>query len=160
MYPRIQEKEGGCWEWDGEMDESYRAITKIGGHHCRVHRLLYTLLVRGIGPGMDLHHECRNPWCVNPEHMRPMTRREHQSEHLDLVEARGSKKPKTHCKRGHEFTVENTWMRKEGNRVCRICNGIRLKEWQAKNPERWRAKRREQKRRKRERGKGVVVDLT
>jgi hypothetical protein len=25
------------------------------------------------------------------------------------------------CRKGHEFTVENTWVRKEGWRVCRTC---------------------------------------
>ena len=36
---------------------------------------------------------------------------------------KGSKhKPATHCKRGHEFTPENTWVSPKGNkRSCREC---------------------------------------
>lgn len=30
-------------------------------------------------------------------------------------------KDKTHCKRGHEFTPENTYRRKDGGRQCRTC---------------------------------------
>lgn len=30
-------------------------------------------------------------------------------------------KDKTHCKRGHEFTPENTYSRKDGGRQCRTC---------------------------------------
>lgn len=30
-------------------------------------------------------------------------------------------KDKTHCKRGHEFTPENTYPRKDGGRECRAC---------------------------------------
>jgi hypothetical protein len=28
---------------------------------------------------------------------------------------------KTHCKRGHEFTEENTYVKKDGARDCRAC---------------------------------------
>lgn len=31
------------------------------------------------------------------------------------------RKELTHCKYGHEFTLENTHYRKEGHRECRIC---------------------------------------
>jgi hypothetical protein len=34
-------------------------------------------------------------------------------------------KARTHCKRGHEFTPENTDLTKEGWRQCRICRGPR-----------------------------------
>jgi Recombination endonuclease VII len=48
----------------------------------------------------------------------------------------------THCKYGHEFTQENTYVRpKKGNsrggkRMCRACRASRIKAWVAKNPER------------------------
>jgi late competence protein required for DNA uptake (superfamily II DNA/RNA helicase) len=32
---------------------------------------------------------------------------------------------KTHCKRGHEFTPENTISRSNGSRACRTCNVLR-----------------------------------
>ena len=32
---------------------------------------------------------------------------------------------KTHCKHGHEFTEANTYRRRDGRRVCRICAGER-----------------------------------
>lgn len=31
-------------------------------------------------------------------------------------------KPKTHCKRGHEFTLENTYVGPDGRRKCRRCD--------------------------------------
>jgi len=33
------------------------------------------------------------------------------------------------CRKGHEFTPENTYIRKEGWRVCRKCNRERIKRW-------------------------------
>lgn len=38
---------------------------------------------------------------------------------------------KTHCKRGHEFTPENTYMQK-GNRLCRACDLARSREHHAR----------------------------
>lgn len=32
-----------------------------------------------------------------------------------------NRRRKTHCKRGHEFTAENTWVGKSGSRFCRTC---------------------------------------
>lgn len=31
---------------------------------------------------------------------------------------------RTHCKRGHEFTPENTYLTKAGHRVCRECHRL------------------------------------
>lgn len=39
---------------------------------------------RLIGPrprGLDLHHTCENPGCVNPSHLEPLTRSEHVARH-------------------------------------------------------------------------------
>jgi len=37
----------------------------------------------------------------------------------------GRKSPISHCKRGHEFTDENTKRNARGNRVCRECERVR-----------------------------------
>lgn len=37
------------------------------------------------------------------------------------------------CKRKHEYTPENTYWRKEGWRVCKICQKERYKKWKQKN---------------------------
>jgi hypothetical protein len=36
-----------------------------------------------------------------------------------------SRAKRTHCKRGHEFTVDNTYRRKDGSRACRTCQDER-----------------------------------
>lgn len=36
---------------------------------------------------------------------------------------------KTHCRNGHEYTPENTYIRPSGRRKCRTCNRNGTKEW-------------------------------
>ena len=39
----------------------------------------------------------------------------------------------THCKRGHEFTPENTRI-SDGRRVCRTCVKLRMRDWRKVHP--------------------------
>ncbi len=44
---------------------------------------------------------------------------------ISAAKARGhwnKKQPRTHCRKGHEFTIENTYITKSGYLVCRVCN--------------------------------------
>jgi group I intron endonuclease len=40
------------------------------------------------------------------------------------IAARASQASKTHCKHGHEYTLENTRRDREGGRECRICHNL------------------------------------
>lgn len=40
---------------------------------------------------------------------------------------------KTHCKRGHEFTPENTATNKRGARLCKTCRRAYFAEWSSRN---------------------------
>ena len=39
--------------------------------------------------GMVLHHTCETVWCVNLEHLEPMTRAEHAAIHLAERDSKG-----------------------------------------------------------------------
>ena len=41
--------------------------------------------------------------------------------YLDSSTLKKSRRKATHCKRGHEFSWENTYHRPDGYRVCRTC---------------------------------------
>lgn len=88
-----------CWEWQGYITHyGYGVYGKMG---YMVHRVVYELLVRKLGPEESIDHLCRNTKCVNPNHMEVTTLTENvlRSNNFYAINAR-----KTHCKHGHEFT--------------------------------------------------------
>jgi len=106
------EKSPGCWTWTGTIDPGGYGHYKLGQSQ-HAHRVAYELVVGPIPEGLELDHLCRNPSCVNPAHLEPVT-------HAENVR-RGTVAQRTHCQKGHEYTPENTRMR-NGARVCRECH--------------------------------------
>jgi hypothetical protein len=114
--------------------------------HKYVHRLAWEEANgQPVPPGMNVCHSCDNPSCCNPDHLWVGTQRENVQDavrkgRLDTSNLirRGEW---THCKRGHEFTPENTRINKKGARECRQCSSRRNRENWAKRRERLRAER-------------------
>lgn len=57
----------------------------------------------------------------------PKTEKEKQHCRNNVKKIADKKRAATHCKRNHEFSLENTYWRKDGRRVCRTCN--RDRQW-------------------------------
>lgn len=99
----------GCWEWSGSHDRAGypRLGVRRDGTKTTVgaHRLAYEFYVGPIPDGLVIDHLCRNPGCVNPEHLEAVTNLVNfmRGQHRSAVTARENK-----CQRGHEFTPENT----------------------------------------------------
>jgi hypothetical protein len=131
----MDQQPNGCIYYTGQlMPNGYgqtTAPTSGGGYRQQsVHRLAYEMFVGQIPEGLTLDHLCHtndltcpggngclHRRCVNPAHLEPVTRGENTS--------RGGNAIKTHCKRGHEFTPENTYMTPGGARQCRACIPLR-----------------------------------
>ena len=70
-------KTDGCWLWTGwKNDRGYGNFEVDSTRTVKAHRFAYEVLVGPIPDGLTLDHLCRNPSCVNPEHLEPVTLRE------------------------------------------------------------------------------------
>ena len=116
--------ENGCWVWQRHINAGY-AFSHFRGFTTRLaHRVSYEVFVGPIPDGLQLDHLCRNPRCVNPQHLEPVT----QGENVKRGRAGWHNKIKTHCVNGHEFTPENTKYFGDGRRRCLRCREVRQQE--------------------------------
>lgn len=109
LWTNVAVANDACWEWRGRQDRYGYAAFSASGRTFGGHRVLYELLIGPIPPGLTLDHLCRNTSCVNPAHLEPVTLQE------NIARCRT-----THCKAGHEFTDENTYLYRR-RRHCRTC---------------------------------------
>lgn len=112
----------GCWEWIGPLTGVGYSQISLGRSFFLAHRVMYTEF-RGPIPGvLTIDHLCRNKRCINPWHMEAVT---HAENNFRGNSNSARKRRQTHCNQGHEFTPENTYIHKNGNRACRECNRLR-----------------------------------
>lgn len=118
-------KTDSCWIWTGTCHDSPGRLAYGRFWHNNkmkmAHRFSYELHIGNIPDGLQLDHLCRNPPCVNPEHLEPVTARE------NISRSPFFNGHKTYCKHGHEFTPLNTKIMDDGHRECKICR-VRHKE--------------------------------
>lgn len=72
FWPRVI-KGPNCWLWNGGRSRDGYGKFHHQGTHQQAHRVAYELMVGPIPDGLTIDHLCRNPWCVNPAHMEPVT---------------------------------------------------------------------------------------
>jgi len=106
-----------CWLWTGYVNPNGYGMVGGLGRTTYAHRLAYERWRGPLASGMVVDHVCRIRHCTNPDHLEAVTNRENI---LRGVGATAVNARKTHCKRGHEFTPENTWTY-QGMRRCRAC---------------------------------------
>jgi len=108
-----------CVLWTGCVGtRGYGLAGNGAGGNTTAHCVVYELAIGPIPAGLTLDHLCRQPLCVNPRHLEPVTNR------VNTMRARALRQehdPETHCKHGHERTPENTRVRPCGKRECRAC---------------------------------------
>lgn len=111
--------DGGCWVWKASLNKAGYGQVRYLGQTRLAHRSVYRMVVGEIPDGLDLDHLCRNPPCVNPKHLEPVTRRENtlRGDGLPAIRARI-----THCPQGHLYDEVNTLNCRDGKRYCRTCN--------------------------------------
>lgn len=107
-----------CIEWWGAvLPNGYGAITQHR-ERLRAHRFVWQECIGPLPDGAILHHKCHNKLCVNPAHLEPLSRSDHNREHGSEV---------TQCPNGHPYTDANTYWRTDRRRgwttrKCRACH--------------------------------------
>lgn len=114
----------GCMEWRGTKARGGYGQVWLNGKYQMAHRISYEQMVGAVPVGRNLDHLCRNPSCVNPDHLEAV---DHRTNILRGQGHAGRNARKTHCLRGHPFSVENTYNPPGNNRerVCRKCSRLR-----------------------------------
>jgi hypothetical protein len=74
FFSFITEREDGCWHWTGNGTRGYGRF-RPGGNRNLVfaHRWAYERFIGPIPDGLQIDHLCRNPSCVNPDHLEAVT---------------------------------------------------------------------------------------
>lgn len=116
--------ESECWNFTGNINpDGYGrySYTNLDGEYITVpaHRLSFSLFKGELIAGLVIDHECRNRACVNPSHLRQVTRKINAIENNSGTAYQNS--IKTHCPKEHEYTKENTITIRGRWRKCRIC---------------------------------------
>ena len=120
----------GCWIWTGALSRGYGVFsvtTKTLKKTWAAHRLLYETEKGPIPEGLGLDHLCRNKWCVNPDHLEPVTQKENVRRGDAAAVQRRRRLAKTHCDGGHPLSGDNLYAYSRKGTLRRGCKACRLK---------------------------------
>jgi hypothetical protein len=118
----------GCWLWTGSSNGNGYGVMRINNKQQGAHRVAFELFVGPIPPGLMICHKCDNPPCVNPHHLFAGTALDNNRDMFAKGRARTNtliNLAKTHCPKGHPYSGENLYLKKDGHRECNKCARLR-----------------------------------
>ena len=105
------ENSGECLLWLGSVRGNYGGVwVRDEKRQDYAHRYVYEQEHGPIPDGMTVDHLCRVKLCVNGNHLEVVTYGENTKRATDL-----------NCRSGHPRSPENTYVRPNGWRECRVC---------------------------------------
>lgn len=117
---KVKSSPTGCLEWQSYKNPRGYGKFRIGGRLGKsvlAYRFSYESSIGPVPDGKELDHLCRNPSCVNPFHLEPV------SHHENML--RGGNAIKDKCPYGHSYSGTNAYVRPNGlSRVCRECGRL------------------------------------
>ncbi len=125
-----------CWNWKlSTSRDGYGQVSKdsimMSAH--RVAFLLHNgyLPPRVRGNKQIVMHTCDNKICCNPAHLKEGTSSENNIDayRRGLKVGFSPNSLKTHCDHGHPFNEENTYITKDGSRMCKVCRRDRMRKY-------------------------------
>ena len=134
FWANVDQSEGdeACWPWTAFLSEQgYGRFAKSHVVSRNAHVVAYELTYGPVPEGFQVDHichsqarsagecsggpSCEHRACQNPRHLEVVSPAEH---------ARRRSEAQRYCKRGHEFTPENTYLYR-GMRHCKACGAER-----------------------------------
>lgn len=112
-------KETGCLEWNGSLNNSGYGNFWLEGTSDKAHRVSWTLTNGEIPEGLFVLHKCDNPKCVNTDHLFLGTAKDNALDRK--AKGRNGRSNLTNCPNGHAYNEENTYHFPDGRRSCRVC---------------------------------------
>jgi hypothetical protein len=138
FWCKVRVRASGCWQWAaGKSKDGYGRIT-LGRRTTGAHRVSWQIAYGDIPNGKHVLHKCDNPACVRPDHLFLGTHADNMADCAAkgrIVAFKGLAVPKKKCRRGHEFTPENTYVNPSGRRLCRCCDNARRRRRYRQNNE-------------------------
>lgn len=115
---KVAKDPSGCWFWMAARRSHGYGVFWNGKRQVYAHRHSYECFVGPIPEGLTIDHLCRVRYCVNPDHLEPVTQKENnlRGESTMARQAR-----QTHCHLGHELAGENLYVYPNGQRKCLVC---------------------------------------
>lgn len=112
-----------CWEWIAGRNSCGYGSIRLRGPCRQVHRVMYAWLVSPLPNGISkttvqIDHLCNNRRCINPVHLQAVLPKINSARGTSPIATNGAK---THCKRGHPFTPDNTYLYSGKHRQCKTC---------------------------------------
>lgn len=118
-------RQGLCWLWVGPTALGQPIFYRRGAHYSAA-RFAYEAVQQPLAVADRLERSCESPLCICPYRGHVSVRRASDaglSHALRVVDPSGRNTGKSHCKRGHAFTPENTGIN-GGSRYCRMCKSL------------------------------------
>lgn len=116
----------GCWNWTGGKSTFGYGSKRYMGKNEHVHRLsAHFYLGYDLNSDLCVLHSCDNPMCFNPKHLFIGTKKDNSKDMASKGRNPTVFRKRTHCLRGHELTLENSYFRKDSRRQCLACTKFR-----------------------------------
>lgn len=118
---------GTCWLWPGALNSNGYGLAFTDNGREYAHRVSWVERHGPIEDGLTIDHLCRNPACVNPDHLEVVTRGENLRRAVPYRSPQVSRLGRGACSHGDL----DLYVDPSGKRVCRVCRRERTRMWRA-----------------------------